>query len=74
MSTSLPAYSTQRAFVVQSHADTDVAQHEVQGRAEHIVSGQVTCFQTVEELTQFMVQVLTSTTEPCKASDDLRAP
>jgi hypothetical protein len=74
MSTALPAYSTQCAFVVQSHADTDVAQHEVQGRAEHIVSGQVTNFQTVEELAQFMVQVLTSPTEPCKASDDLRDP
>ena len=74
MSTSLPAYSTQRAFVVQSHADTDVAQHEVQGRAEHIVSGQVTYFQTVEGLAQCMMQVLTSATEHSEASDDLRAP
>ena len=74
MSTSLPAYPTQRAFVVQSHAETDVAQREVQGRVEHMVSGQVTYFQTVEELAQFMVHVLTSTTEPCKASDDRRDP
>jgi hypothetical protein len=66
MPPSQPAYPTQRAFVVQLHAETDVAQREVWGRAEHIVSGQVTYFQTVEELGQFMVHVLTSTTEPAQ--------
>jgi hypothetical protein len=74
MPTSQPAYPTQRAFVVQIHAETDVVQHEVRGRVEHIVSGQVTYFQTVEELVQFMVQVLMSTTEPSQASDDLNDP
>jgi hypothetical protein len=69
-----PAYPTQRAFVVQSHAETDVAQREVQGRAEHIVSEQVTYFQIVEELAQCMVHILTSTTEHAQASDDLRDP
>ena len=66
MPPSQPAYPTQRAFVVQLHSETDVAQSEVRGRAEHIVSGQVTYFQTVEELAQFMVHVLTSTTEPAQ--------
>jgi hypothetical protein len=64
MPTSQPAYPTQRAFVVQLHAETDVVQSEGRGRAEHIVSGQVTYFQTMEELAQFMVHVLTSPTEP----------
>jgi len=64
MPTSQPAYPTQRAFVVQLHAETDVAQKEVWERVEHIVSGQVTYFQTVEELAQFMVHVLTRPTEP----------
>ena len=74
MPTTQPAYPTQRAFVVQLHAETDVAQSEVRGRAEHIVSGQVTYFQTVEELAQFMVQVLTSTTEHSQTSDELSDP
>ena len=74
MSTTQPAYPTQRAFVVQLHAETDVAQSEVRGRAEHIVSGQVTYFQTVEELAQFMVHVLTSTTKHSQTSDELSDP
>ena len=37
---------------------------QVWGWVEHIVSGQVTYFQTVEELAQFMVHVLTCPTEP----------
>ena len=48
MPTSQPAYPTQRAFVVQIHAEADAAQGEVRGRVEHIVSGQVTHFETVE--------------------------
>ena len=38
MSTSQPAYPTQRAFVVQIHAEADAAQGEMRGRVEHIVS------------------------------------
>jgi hypothetical protein len=45
---------------VQIHVEADVAQGEVQGRAEHIVSGQATHFETTEELAQFIVQVLTA--------------
>ena len=65
---------TQRAFVVQLHAETGMAQGEGRGRAEHIVSGQVTYFQAVEELAQFMVHVLTSTTKHSQASDDPNDP
>ena len=74
MPTTQPAYPTQRAFVVQLHAETDVAQSEVRGRAEHIVSGQVTYFQTVEELAQFMVHVLTSTAKHSQTLDELSDP
>jgi hypothetical protein len=59
MRTSQPAYPTQRAFVVQIHAEADMAQGEVQGRVEHIVTGQATRFETVEALVRFIVQVLT---------------
>ena len=60
MPTSQPAYPTQRAFVVQIHAEADMAQGEVRGRVEHIVTGQATHFRTVEALVQFIVQVLTT--------------
>jgi hypothetical protein len=59
MPTSQPAYPTQRAFVVQIHVKADIAQSEVRGRVEHIVTGQATHFETVEALVQFIVQVLT---------------
>lgn len=35
-----------------------MAQGEIRGRVEHIVTGQVTHFETVEALVQFIVQVL----------------
>jgi hypothetical protein len=60
MSTSQPAYPTGRAFVVQIHAETNVAQDEMRRRVEHIVSGQTTHFVTVEALVQSIVQVLTA--------------
>ena len=60
MSTSQPAYPARRAFVVKIHIEADVAQNEVRGRVEHIVSGQSARFGTVEELGQFIVQVLTA--------------
>jgi hypothetical protein len=60
MSTSQPAYPARRASVVQIHVEADVAQDEVRGRVEHIVSGQSAHFETVEALVQFIVQVLTA--------------
>jgi hypothetical protein len=58
-----PTFPTQRAFVVQVHADAVVGQGHVWGRVEHIVSGRAAYFHTMEELVQFIVQVLTSTPE-----------
>jgi hypothetical protein len=49
--------------VVQVHTDAMVEQGHVWGRVEHIVSGRATYFQTMEELVQFIEQVLTSTPE-----------
>jgi hypothetical protein len=60
MSTSQPTYPARRAFVVQIHVEANVAQNDVWGRVEHIVSGQVTHFRTFEALVQFIVQVLTT--------------
>jgi hypothetical protein len=54
----LPA---QRAFLVQVHAEADVAQGRLAGRVEHVVSGQATHFASPEELLAFMARVLT----PC---------
>ena len=43
----LPA---QRAFLVQVHAQAAVAQGQLAGRVEHVVSGQATHFASAEEL------------------------
>ena len=57
----LPA---QRAFLVQVHAEAEVAQGRLAGRVEHVVSGQATHFASPEELLAFMAQVL----QPCHRS------
>ena len=54
----LPA---QRAFLVQVHAEAEVAQGRLAGRVEHVVSGQATHFASPEELLAFIARVLT----PC---------
>ncbi len=52
-----------RAFVVQLRTEADVAEGRVEGRVEHVVSGQATHFASVEELLIFMAQVLTPNEE-----------
>jgi hypothetical protein len=47
-----------RGFVVQFGAETVVGQGRFVGRVEHIVSGQATRFQTLNDLLAFFVQVL----------------
>jgi len=54
----LPA---QRAFLVQVHAEAEVAQGRLAGRVEHVVSGQATHFASSEQLLAFIARVLT----PC---------
>jgi hypothetical protein len=48
----------ERAFVVQLHATAAVAQGQLTGRVEHVLSGQAAHFQTLDELLAFMTRVL----------------
>src|SRR5262245_35570277 len=57
----LPA---QRAFVVQVHAQAEVAQGHLAGRVEHVMSGQATHFASPEELLVFIARVLTPCLHP----------
>jgi hypothetical protein len=47
------------AFVVQFRAGTDVAAGQCDGRLEHVASGRVTHFQSLEELPALLKQWLT---------------
>ena len=62
-----PSLSTDHAFVVQFRSQTDVARLRCEGRVEHVVSGQATHFQSLEELVAFMARVLTTVRAPQKA-------
>ena len=52
--------SVHRAFVIHFRTDTDVEQGPIEGRVEHVVSGQTTHFVSLEELLAFMARVLAS--------------
>jgi len=54
-----PSLPAKRAFVVQMHAEARVEQHDFKGRVEHLVSGEATHFDSLEELIAFIVQILT---------------
>jgi hypothetical protein len=51
----LPA---ERAFVVQLAATAEVTSGRLEGRIEHVVSGQATQFASLEDLLAFMARVL----------------
>jgi hypothetical protein len=53
-----PSLPHRRAFVVQLHAESDVARGLVFGRVEHVVSGEAAHFRTLDELVAFMAGVL----------------
>ena len=55
-----PSLPANRAFVVQFHADAQPEKGQFRGRVEHLVSYQAAHFESVEELTAFMVRVLTA--------------
>ena len=57
----LPTY---RAFVVWLRAQPPGAPFAWDGRVEHVVSGQVTHFQSLEELEAFISRVLASILAP----------
>lgn len=56
----------QRAFVVQLHATAAVAHRRLNGRVEHVLSGQAAHFRTLDELLAFIARVLAAleTTAP----------
>jgi hypothetical protein len=58
VSQSQPPLPTNRAFVVQFRAQPTEASWPYEGRVEHLVSGQVARFHSLEELLAFMVGVL----------------
>jgi hypothetical protein len=49
---------TDRAFVVQFRTPTARPSSGYEGRVEHLVSGQVARFHSLEELLAFMIRVL----------------
>jgi hypothetical protein len=59
-----PRLPTNRAFVVQLRAQPPGAPLGCEGRVEHVVSGQVTDFQSLEELWAFMCRVLAGVQAP----------
>ncbi len=52
--------SVQRAFVVHFRSNSDVASNVLAGRVEHMASGQLTHFTSLEELLAFIGHVLSS--------------
>ena len=64
MSQAQPTLPTNRAFVVQFRAQPSGAPAGWEGRVEHVVSGQVTHFNSLEELLAFMRRVLTEVSAP----------
>jgi hypothetical protein len=56
--------SVHRAFVVHFRTNSDVKHGRVTGRVEHVASGQVTHFVSLEELLTFMGRVLASVRGP----------
>lgn len=59
MSQSQPSLPTNRVFVVQFRPQPIGASPWYDGRVEHLVSGQVARFHSLEELLAFMIRVLT---------------
>jgi hypothetical protein len=56
--------ATNRVFVVQFRAPPTGASTFYDGRVEHVVSGQVIRFHSLEELVAFMISVLTDVQPP----------
>jgi hypothetical protein len=60
MAPSQPSLPTNRVFVVQFRLPPPEAPARYDGRVEHLVSGQVARFHSLEELLAFMIRVLTA--------------
>lgn len=58
MKSNKPSLPTNRAFVVQLHADAKVDQGEFRGRVEHVVSYKAKHFHSLDELVAFIVRTI----------------
>jgi hypothetical protein len=58
-----PPYAPTQAFVVQFGRETVVDTGRLAGRVEHVVSGKVSRFQSLDELVAFMTEVLRTVAE-----------
>ena len=67
MSQSQPSLPTNRAFVVQFRPQPTGAFPCYDGRVEHLVSGQVARFHSLEELLAFMIRILADVQEQSDA-------
>ena len=63
MPPSQPSLPSNRVFVVQFRTQSAGASSAYDGRVEHLVSGQVARFHSLEELLAFMVGVLADVEE-----------
>jgi hypothetical protein len=61
-----PPLPSNRAFVIQLHAEAQVEQGQWYGRVEHITSYQTAHFQSLDELLAFMVRTI-ATSEQTEA-------
>ena len=59
-----PPLPTNRAFVVQMRAQPPEAPFVWDGRVEHVVSGQMTHFHSLDELLAFIRRVLAGVSTP----------
>ena len=60
--------SIHRAFVIHLQAETDVRRGLLAGRVEHVVSGQVVRFRSLDELLAFLAQILTQVADHSTSS------
>jgi hypothetical protein len=58
MARNKPSLPSNRAFVVQVRGDADIAHGDFRGRVEHLTSMEATHFESVDELTAFMMRVI----------------
>ena len=64
MTSSQPSLPSNRVFVVQFRRHSPGAPADYAGRVEHLVSGEVARFHSLEELLAFMLRVLADVQTP----------
>jgi len=67
MTSSQPSLPSNRVFVVQFRLQPAEAPSRYDGRVEHLVSGQVARFHSLEELLAFMIRMLSEVEQHAEA-------